>query len=199
MPCDAVSQPDQKVVELDVALFTFVEEQRVGYVLLHHIHSIWLGKAKALVRPRTADHARAPVPVGLLDEPRHGRRPRRLRGRCLPHPPLVRDDVSQGHQVWHEVVKLPFVLQPDPALDVHGNAAEVRLVGEINTPPAQGAVADLPILVLKPLLARIDPPVRPLQQVGAEALAVAAHVAIGAVEPLPLLDWLGRQHGRNAL
>mmetsp|Transcript_77227 Transcript_77227/g.230066 ORF Transcript_77227/g.230066 Transcript_77227/m.230066 type:complete len:299 (-) Transcript_77227:286-1182(-) len=195
MPRDAVGQPNQQIVEFDVALLTVLIEQRIWYVLLHHIDGVGLGKAQALLGPGAADHARPPVPVGLLHKPGHGRGIWCLRRRRLAHPALVRDDVGQRHEVGHEVVQLPLVLQPDAALDVHGYSAEVGLVREVDAAPAEGAVADLCILVLEPLLAGVDPPVRALQQVGAEALAVPAHPAIRAVEPLPALRGLG---GRRA-
>ena len=97
-------------------------------------------------------------------------------------PQPVLDHIREGHQLWDKLVQLSFVFQPDPTLDVHGNAAEVCLVREVHRFLSQRAVADLSIPIFEPFLTGIYSPVWSFKQISAEALPMAAHTAVRASE-----------------
>mmetsp|Transcript_119493 Transcript_119493/g.345515 ORF Transcript_119493/g.345515 Transcript_119493/m.345515 type:complete len:217 (+) Transcript_119493:736-1386(+) len=184
-PCLRVLQAHQQNVELDVALAAVGHQERVAYVLLNHVGSAGLGYLHAMCGFGDDVHGGAPVPVCLLEEPRK-LRPAVVAGLPAVAPPAVLDDEGLGHEVRDQLEHLRLVLEPHPALDVHGDAAEVRLVREVDEAFPQGAVVLAALLVLEPSLRRIDPPLRSLQQVLAEALAMATHLAVRAVKVLPL-------------
>mmetsp|Transcript_28748 Transcript_28748/g.61054 ORF Transcript_28748/g.61054 Transcript_28748/m.61054 type:complete len:400 (+) Transcript_28748:98-1297(+) len=197
LPRDTILQAHKEVVKLYMALLTIIVEERVRYVLLNDIDVTRLRNSHAILWSVAAHHAGAPVPVSLLDKPGHGRTPRRLRWRWLSNPLLIFDDVCQRHQVRDELIELALILQPNPPLDVHGDAAEIRLVREVDTPAPKRAMANRAGRVLEPLLAGIGSPVRALQQVVAEALAVAPNMAIRTIEPLPRLIRRRRDTGTH--
>jgi hypothetical protein len=89
----------------------------------------------------------------------------------------------------NKIPKLPLILQPDAALDVHGDAAKVRLISEIDKATAERAVRGATILVLEPLFRRVDAPIRSLQQVRAKPLSMATNFAVSAILELSIRFW----------
>mmetsp|Transcript_100909 Transcript_100909/g.301029 ORF Transcript_100909/g.301029 Transcript_100909/m.301029 type:complete len:302 (-) Transcript_100909:721-1626(-) len=183
-PGHRVLQAHQQHVELDVALSPIVHQERIFDVLLHHVHRARLGKVHALRRLRADLHRGSPIPVGLLDEP--GVAGVVLDRLSAVSPLEVFDDVRVRHEIGHELPHFGLILQPDAPLDVHGDAAEVRLVRKVHEALAQRTVVLVVLLVLEPLLVRVDVPLAPLEQVLAEPLSMTAHLAVGTVKELPL-------------
>mmetsp|Transcript_94448 Transcript_94448/g.147620 ORF Transcript_94448/g.147620 Transcript_94448/m.147620 type:complete len:289 (+) Transcript_94448:691-1557(+) len=138
----------------------------------------------------TALYAGAPIPISLLDEPWHWLYFWSFWRRRVAHPLLINDHVRRRHQIRNKLVELSLVLQPDAAFNVHYDAAEIRLIGEVNATASEWTMADLTLSIFKPFLARINLPIRPLQKVIAKPLTMATNFAIGAIKNLSILVWL---------
>mmetsp|Transcript_1685 Transcript_1685/g.4174 ORF Transcript_1685/g.4174 Transcript_1685/m.4174 type:complete len:226 (-) Transcript_1685:404-1081(-) len=152
-------------------------------MLLHHVSCFSVGDTKTLGGLSADVDRGAPIAVGLLHEPWQVWDLVVMRRR-LALPLAFFNDECLGHQLRSQFVDLCLFLKPRSAFQVHGYATKVRLICEINKFLSQRAMIFIAFFIFEPLLVRVNTPIRPLEEVLAEALTVTSHLAICAIPVL---------------